>query len=63
MVQGRRGHVARVNEGNRDKSNVRCWNMMDATSQEAFGILQLKLDIAWALVADPEYFTLAAKEV
>ncbi len=54
MVQGRRGHVARVNEGNRDKSNVRCWNMMDATSQEAFGILQRKLDIAWALVADPE---------
>ncbi len=43
-----------MNERNRDKANVRCWDVMDATSQEAFEVLQLKSDIPLALKADPE---------
>lgn len=33
----------------RPKPSVRCWDVMDATSQEAFEVLQLKSDIPWAL--------------
>jgi len=37
--------------------------MIDATSQEASEVLQMKSDIPLALKTDSEWFTSAAKEV